>query len=641
MIYAGVIDPRRQRLITYECARDSLKKSSNTTTQAAVNFRSTPLGSEDRQRRLGFVKDTATVFKHAQTLQIDPAQRDFLTAEQYRHVHVTSQRYLEAIAKHFSVGAEQDIKNIWKLCHIVYFPPYEGYPIAQSLAKWINEVDPPALVASIKAIMSAKFPQQHPNFWNTIFKCLVRGQLETAHRLFSILKSSGSLSAVAKSACDAMLNLLGSHPVQGLRDSRETFLKTWTVWRDECRQQSNSIARYVVNMPSDAVLKDFQTAFGVLEGSRHHVPEASDGWLDYVSAIALYTSPDLQAHHLSYAIQQAFEHEDRSRMTLLDFIYINFMTLDAVEGLKHCSSLDWWLAAHLADLLDKMSMIDEGTNRGDKTLREWFIINFFEFDLLPLHDLYWPYSMQYLAACPVAGQEMMRKTVPRLGDINDPALAELLKTCSTYGMFEEAKDICKSHARVSLDRGNYAQAIELYARCGEPRRIAFAAEALLDHLLRRRSTGDAAAQALQQAIEAMSQSSSKASIERLAYLLAYGNLEAAMARQDKRSSSAALVDLFNPLHCVKSRFWSVVLVDYQGVMESAADFFSTKDVTRFLGALEEVLEGPNAAEHKSYLESVRKERGDKEMQSAVKTLTSVRVTLAKCLATAATQMIAL
>jgi nuclear pore complex protein Nup85 len=168
-----------------------------------------------------------------------------------------------------------------------------------------------------------------------------------------------------------------------------------------------------------------------------------------------------------------------------------------------CNDLDIWLAAHLADLFDKLAMLPD-EERFDMSLRDHFLLEYA--DLLamhPRHASFWDIIVDYLYAAGPEGRLRLKEFIMHVGldappptispdaadeddamevDIADPKLehfAKIREVCASHELEEEFEAISQIIADRMVKSGQYGIAATIYATSGNAVGMSDLADSLL------------------------------------------------------------------------------------------------------------------------------------------------------------------
>lgn len=159
----------------------------------------------------------------------------------------------------------------------------------------------------------------------------------------------------------------------------------------------------------------FSHAFDTLNlisGDRNTILKHCNNRNDAIVAILLYSCPSTARRELAetvHLVDNTFPVNDSD--TSAEACRA-FMLGDIYEGIVACASEDWWLVAHLTDLMEMVDLLETRSNLGlmvdenDVELREYFILNYAQ--SLFSHGSLWEHALFYLSTCPTQGLAWMR-----------------------------------------------------------------------------------------------------------------------------------------------------------------------------------------------------------------------------------------
>jgi hypothetical protein len=177
----------------------------------------------------------------------------------------------------------------------------------------------------------------------------------------------------------------------------------------------------------------------MIAGDKNAILEHSSSRHEAIVAIILYSCPTtsrLDLPEVVRTVDQKFPVlasdtcSEACRAFMLDEIY---------EGIVVCSSEDWWLVAHLTDLMEMADLLETRSNLGlmvdetDVELREYFVLNYAQ--SLFSHSSLWEYALFYLSTCPTQGRPWMSEVSSSKDKLYNKNRAHWLTTfvaCAPY-----------------------------------------------------------------------------------------------------------------------------------------------------------------------------------------------------------------
>lgn len=188
-----------------------------------------------------------------------------------------------------------------------------------------------------------------------------------------------------------------------------------------------------------------------------------------------------------------------------DSIQSSLVLGEVTRALQQANSLSTWLVAHLADLLDKIEVVEAPELGSEQlTLRDHFILSYA--DGLLTDPSLWRIAVDYLATCGDVGRARMRQIV-RTVDLEEPAgeaeggeqemevegvngtaqedkgvrvVDDVVAVCAKHGLEEEVVAVCKAWSEILIEQQRYGEAVAYCVKAGDAKRIARIAERVLD-----------------------------------------------------------------------------------------------------------------------------------------------------------------
>jgi nuclear pore complex protein Nup85 len=173
--------------------------------------------------------------------------------------------------------------------------------------------------------------------------------------------------------------------------------------------------------------------------------------------------------------------------------------------LQQANAFSTWLVAHLADLLDKIEVVEAPEPGSEQlTLRDHFLLAYA--DGLLADPSLWRIAVDYLATCGEVGRARMRQIV-RSVDLEEPEGAEegedkemeveggaaageevtrarvvddVIAVCARHGLEDEIVAVCKAWSEILIGQQRYGEAVAYCVKAGDAKRIARIAERVLD-----------------------------------------------------------------------------------------------------------------------------------------------------------------
>lgn len=158
---------------------------------------------------------------------------------------------------------------------------------------------------------------------------------------------------------------------------------------------------------------------------------------------------------------------------LEDMIHVDLFSGQSVEALEHCLSLDPWIAAHLADIMEPMQIIDRTVDeeygfvssdqfrllnflyRSQLTTRDRFVLEYAEY--LHSDPALWRITVDYMYTCNDIGKaradEVLLRVPLRLQEQNfDRRVDSRIRAGEIVGVFKDVNKTCFDYKRENVRR---------------------------------------------------------------------------------------------------------------------------------------------------------------------------------------------
>jgi hypothetical protein len=149
----------------------------------------------------------------------------------------------------------------------------------------------------------------------------------------------------------------------------------------------------------------------LISGDRDTILKHSNNRNDAIVATLLYSCPSTARQELPDVVRFVDQTYPVQPSDTSAVACRAFMLGDIYEGIVACASEDWWLVAHLTDLMEMVDLLETRSNLGlmvdenDVELREYFILNYAQ--SLFSHASLWENALFYLSTCPTQGRPWM------------------------------------------------------------------------------------------------------------------------------------------------------------------------------------------------------------------------------------------
>ncbi|PKI83250.1 hypothetical protein MVES_002822 [Malassezia vespertilionis] len=388
------------------------------------------------------------------------------------------------------LGHVQALHTIFKLTQVLYFPE-DGRGlgvIGEELLHWLNAHDVAPTTEQGQEIAKTSPSHEHPEYWDYLFRCVLRGFYTTAATVLqSYISTSESptLRSIATFATEQAF--FSAH--RNWHTSVRVFL-TRLLCKMDAVQEELAQAPHATANPENIRLEleaQFRCLLELLIGVRDRILEFSEDWREAVCAWGTLVQPALKRDDLPDVVQLVTEKFPVDGTLPSEMVLVAVMRGDMSKVIKLCTSFDEWLATHVGDLCNKAQLFEngpageEGAPLMDKVLFTWA-------DTLLQEERLWRMALEYIAVIgtPVARTKMREVvfSVPLLEGSSDPdaqfrRVEEVLGACIEYGMDDEVRIVCQRVAQGLLERKQYGVAIAYSVRARDAQLVRTIANSML------------------------------------------------------------------------------------------------------------------------------------------------------------------
>ncbi|OXG31619.1 nuclear pore complex protein Nup85 [Cryptococcus neoformans Ze90-1] len=315
-----------------------------------------------------------------------------------------------------------DAYNIFNLAEILYLPidgKGEGL-VGEELLDWVNEIDVAPDNQLGNEIMSTLNSWDHPSFWPYISRSILRGfHLPAASFLRSL--SSHPYAPISKLAV-----LLAQHLTILPRSSEPK----WRVDMDFLQAHKQWLAKFRSELATQLGGKGegkwfegewasweggFRCVVELMEGRTERVLEEAGDWREALGAWGILVDVDMRRDHLPEVMSIITEKIPVDKSLSDHVVQSALCSADIIKALMSCYSLDTWLSAHLADLLDKLSLIPDDEEHFEISLRDFFLLEYAQvLQDNPNYKAFWRVICDYLGYAGEEGRGRLKEHLRRL-----------------------------------------------------------------------------------------------------------------------------------------------------------------------------------------------------------------------------------
>ncbi|RLN38112.1 hypothetical protein BBO99_00006401 [Phytophthora kernoviae] len=361
---------------------------------------------------------------------------------------------------------------IWHICELLFLRGgVRGgdRSLAYELALWLQEHYASSLLEKVETessrLKQEKKPEQDQSFWSTIQSLVMAGNGASAWSLLATHSSYKALfardatsltGASMKQSFQAVQRLLLTMPgrVENATVGMEMDGMTeWKDWHDACQYLLNSDSYVKSNAGLTKLLE-------IMVAKEDTLKEHADSWYELMMARLFLEEPKTIAHRFEFLMANCFRayNNDQTSMGNFDCIILAIMQYDIQAALQDIIALGFsWMATHLADLLQKSSVIttDELLPQGDCTLQERFLLQY-AMEIGASSGM-WQVAVRYYEYCPKFGVIAIQSALEREPVPTDYKAERLLGYC------QGKKRLAGTQRQITSQRGQVYKEQKMYA----------------------------------------------------------------------------------------------------------------------------------------------------------------------------------
>ncbi|KDE06351.1 hypothetical protein MVLG_03261 [Microbotryum lychnidis-dioicae p1A1 Lamole] len=414
------------------------------------------------------------------------------------------------------------------LTEILYLPQ-DGHGqgvVGEELLDWLNTLDPSPSKEQGEALADLARPwETHDQFWDYLYKSILRAHLVSAQALLNLLASHHPSAWVQRTATRA-IDLVASFPRSTQHESEMGFENAFRNWRANAIRVAAKFRSGVEeelgedDEERERWVRGFEVVFGMLQGDQEVVLDQCEDWRERVCTWGVWVDPLFKRSEVDQVLasETAFvKGEEEGGAGFRDAeeeVQYALFKGDVPRALKVVHRVSGWLAAHLSDLLDKVGVVQppplDGANDPDTEqtrLRDWFVIRYAE-ELWEADAGLWRVVVDYFGSgCGEEGRVRMGKVLRGVDIFTEPdegkeiegegkgkggdeegngkerLVEEVLATAAEHGLEEDVVEICKTYSEHLISLSRYGAALAFCIRSGDLKRVSRIADRILDEYL--------------------------------------------------------------------------------------------------------------------------------------------------------------
>ncbi|KAK0488650.1 nucleoporin Nup85-like protein [Armillaria novae-zelandiae] len=644
-------------------------RKENTDEEIPIYFASTD-AAPTSERRL-FITDTIVIFSTFQSLYQSRIATDsqwFQNTEALSIVRKLSIDYVNFIREYwtnltdrtavasplqFTIDHYRSLFSCFSLFVILFLPEpdYEDAPVGEELMEWLNIHFIEPSTEEGDHLSSLDRPWEDENFWSYLTRATIRGLTKAS--VFFLKSLSDHPSEYLHDLTQVLIPLIDGQPRLQNFNAERDFAFASRRWREKV----HSLRVEMDRVPEEERQDDFDNWWdrlsdivGILEGRvdvlKRVCEELGSDWKEVCAAWGVFVDTRLRRQDLPDIVAEVLELMPPDPTVLEDMIHSALFSAQTDQALSYASQLDQWLAAHLADLMAPLSLIETDVEEeSELSKRDQHILAYAEY--LLSDPTLWRIALAYMYSCGNVGKErgdevLMRvplrlqeqKVAENQGEMEGivGTLRDLNQICFEFQREAARRAICRIAAQSSANEQDYALAIS-YSISAEDW---FGLGRIIDRLLEEYilSGPRVFARFATEISPSLHEIGARTGLQgvfthRLMFVLRYSQFHRLRLQHEYRDAASDLVVLFHDDIAPKS-WWAILLCDSVELLQQGpALLFSPSSAADLLKKLEEICIRTSQGSGQDYLGVLlRRLKGGGEKE-ALEHMKTVRLALAK------------
>ncbi|KAG9080263.1 hypothetical protein FRC06_006858, partial [Ceratobasidium sp. 370] len=489
-----------------------------------------------------------TIQNIAKSLSNDTTTQLLPDAQITNYYSRSIEQYINDAKKQITSLASQDplpstystyvnILETLQLVQTIYAPPggQVGGLVGEQLLQWLNTSHSVPATAELLRLSALPEPWSDPDFWPTLNKCILRGLSTSALGFLRRVAAHHPSPTLRTFVRDDLVPILEIHPRSSGFQRESAFIAAQSRWRERVAGVRSTFDKAVDGDEGGEGDEDewprwVDELLGVLEGDESVVlalcnEAVEDGWgfREAIGVWGVWVDVGLKRTHLAKVIERIVEEMPPDPTMPAQELHRAILAMEELEALEVAAELDPWLAAHLADIFEKVGTLDphdEIVQTYGISLRDHFVLAYAEH--LHSDPTLFEIELEYMGRCGVLGRERIAAVIghipvvpppvdpaaatkprPRLkslgvddqGQPTTPRLVDaemwdgyervnkLLGVCDQFGLQDEAREICKVVAQHLTREKLYGLAVSYCAFANDARGVSRIATLLLEEYI--------------------------------------------------------------------------------------------------------------------------------------------------------------
>ncbi|TRM65397.1 nucleoporin Nup85-like protein [Schizophyllum amplum] len=534
-------------------------------------------------------------------------------------------------------------------------PGFEDAPFGEDLMEWLNMYFIAPSTEDGEQLSTLDKPWEHENFWTYLKRTTLRGLTKATTFFLDTLSRhpSENLPGLAQQ----LIPIIDAQPhLQNFTSERE-FMIAYHRWRERVKAIRVEMERVPDDDRADEVefwWDNLSDIVGVLEGRKdvvHRVCEEFEDpdWKEVCAAWGIFVNPRLRRQELPDIVGQILESLPPDPTYEEDMVHATLLSDQPVKALQYAAQLDPWLGAHMADVMEALTLIDNepDLDTGLST-RDTHILAYA--DYMHSDTTLWRQCVDYMYSCCEQGKTRadevllhvplrLQKRTPtsanadediRHGDLAG-ALKEISQTCFENQREDVRRTVCRIAAQTLVREKEYGLAISYCKSAEDWAGLGRVIDRILNEYIAHGPEAfvlcaSQVAPSLQE--WALRGESRGVFMHRLMFAVCYARFHDFRGAGELQNAATELVAMLQDGVAPRA-WWAVLLSDAVELLQhDQAPLFSQDGALQILRTVNEVSVRALQGGEDDYLDVLRRVQGG-DFKDMAKRLKVVRLTLAK------------
>jgi len=393
---------------------------------------------------------------------------------------------------------------------------------------------------------------------------------------------------------------------------------------------------------------------GALEGREDVIQKICEDiggdWKEVSVAWGIFADTRLRRQDLPDIVGQILDDLPPDPTNMEDMIHAALFSGQPGKALGHAARLDPWLAAHLADFMDALSLLEAETDDSEISTRDEYMLSYAEY--LRSDSALWRITVAYLCSCGDIGKERADEVILRVplrlqktsnatnqsaeeeqvraGDVVG-VLKEVNATCFEYQREETRRCVCRIAAQTFVQDKDFGLAVSYCASAEDWPGLGRVVDRVLEEFI----TNGPEHFARYVADIAPSLQTLRTQpgfpgvfIHRLMFAVRYAEFHQRCLNQDLQEAALSLVTMFHDDIAPKS-WWAVLLNDAIQLLHNSTLLFPYSGACELLQKLEEIFIRAEQGSGDDYLPVFMRTMKTGSEKEALNRLKTARLALAR------------